>query len=163
MTSANVTYYTVTDRNTHKTFKHSQNCMCKDRTKAFFAQFTDPKQFEILVSHPDEEECDQVLYEGNLAAYLSRNTDKPLCPTCLLPLRRCIKAVDFADGSSPIHVLTLKVRAEWCSNPECNQDKLDIVYNEPVECPRALHTDNPDERLTPRAASDFTPDLTPKP
>lgn len=49
------------------------------------------------------------------------------CPTCGLPMLSDEKYVRFAVGASPVHMLSLKLRAEWCSHPECKTEVVTIL------------------------------------
>lgn len=129
MTSANVTHFTVSDNSSRRvvgTFR--QHCLCKDNTKAEFEKYKPAAAFHIEVNHPDENEADDIIFEGNLDDYLNRNNPNhiPRCPVCGLRVCRDVRSVDFATGSSPIHTLTVKLRAEWCDNPNCQYEKVEI-------------------------------------
>jgi len=126
MTSANITHFSVTEIATGKTTEFTQHMMCKDRTKAEFAKFIPPSAYHIEVNHPDEEECADILFDGNLEDYLKRNDKShiPRCPVCGITVRQDIRDVTFATGGSPIFTLTQKLKAEWCSNPTCMYEKV---------------------------------------
>ena len=148
MTSANMTYYAVTNKANGQTVEESQHCLCRDRIKPWLAQFTPPENFEIEVNSPDENEADNIVYEGNLKAYLNRNSEEPLCHVCAKPLCTDIKEVTFATGGSPLLTFTVKIKAVWCRNPTCcfqtNEEAPDYT-----ELPHAVTTQSGGSLLPP--------------
>lgn len=70
MTSANVTYYKITEIATGKVVgSYSQHCLCKDSISAKLNSHRPANAFSILIEWPDEEEEIQTIYEGNLEDY----------------------------------------------------------------------------------------------
>lgn len=70
MTSANVTYYTVTHKETGKRWNYSQHAYCRNRINENLNSHIPPSDFELIVTWPDEDEEEQVIFEGSLSDYL---------------------------------------------------------------------------------------------
>ena len=69
MTSANVTYYVVTDIY-GKCELHSQHCLCKNTIKDELQKYQPANKFTLQLNHPDEDECDSYSKVMNLQDYL---------------------------------------------------------------------------------------------
>ena len=71
MTSANVTYYHVTEIATGKEVGYySSHAMCKSHLEEDLAKHVPEENFHLMVIWPDEEEEDHVSFEGNLHDFL---------------------------------------------------------------------------------------------
>lgn len=70
MTSANVTYYTVTNIANGCVYTHSQHCMCKNIIKDELQKYQPANKFTLQLNHPDEEEGDNYSKVMNLQDYL---------------------------------------------------------------------------------------------
>jgi len=70
MTSANVTYYIVKDKDGNKIAEYSQNCLCKNTITEKLKSHTPYKDFTLELCWPDEHEAPHYTQEMSLDDYL---------------------------------------------------------------------------------------------
>lgn len=71
MTSANITYYTVTDSDGKIVLQCEQHHFCQSTARAKLEALPNPEKLTIVANWPDEEERDNESSPLNLAAYLA--------------------------------------------------------------------------------------------
>jgi len=73
MTSANVTYFKVSNRATGEKFKYRQHHFCKIKIWEQLLKHIPYSDFDIVVVWPNEEEEEEIFYDGGLEGFLREN------------------------------------------------------------------------------------------
>lgn len=69
-TSANVTYYQVSDIKGNRIREHRQNCLCKNSVRGELATYQPPEDYTIVLRWPDEDEANHYTEGMSLKDYL---------------------------------------------------------------------------------------------
>lgn len=72
VTSANVTYFDIYDKQGDLIATHCQHHYCKNTISEKLNSYVPSEDFTICVRWPDEEEAEQILFEGSLFDYLHK-------------------------------------------------------------------------------------------
>lgn len=95
MTSANVTHYSVF-RGTECIIKTTQSHLCINRIDAILRAVEKPEECRLLIVWPDENEVNQVVFNGNLTEHIAH-----------------IDARDFALDKTRRHYKIMKENGTW--------------------------------------------------